>query len=291
MNDLVRLQETFEGQPLTTLTIHGRDAWIAREVGQAIGYAQRGKRFATKITGDWSDELIEGQDYQVLKGRELQAFKALFFKGTGSVPLGGNRGLLVLFESGLHLALVKTRKPEGARLRRFLADKVLPQLVRDGRFDPEREVVDGELVERVEPDPREAREQRLQRKLELEDRKFRAASLRRTIDTLRRLGTIGEDVYAAYEVSASEIALGRNLSALKPVTADDWLSPTQIGKRNGVSAYQVGRVITQLGLRGNKPGLAKAIVNKARGHDRTVTSYLYSPAAVRQIEEALGNRG
>src|SRR5690606_32845822 len=113
MNALVRCRDTFDGRALTTIDLDGRHAWVAREVGEAIGYAQRGKRFASMITGDWSGELLQGHDYAVLTGRELSAFKEGVFKGTGSVPLGGNRGLVVLFESGLHLSLVKTHKPAG----------------------------------------------------------------------------------------------------------------------------------------------------------------------------------
>jgi hypothetical protein len=117
-SDLVRLN--FEGSTLTTLRYQGRPCWIAREVGTLLGYAQAGKRLATKVTGDWSEEA-----------------------STESVP------------------------------------------------------------------------------------------------------------------------------AFAPL-------------------FQVCRVISQLGLRGNHPGLSKAIVNKAKGHERTVTSYLYSPRAVAQIEAELG---
>ena len=38
---------------------------------------------------------------------------------------------------GLHLVLAKTNLPIGKRLRRFLVDEVLPQLVRTGRYAPE----------------------------------------------------------------------------------------------------------------------------------------------------------
>jgi len=38
-------------------------------------------------------------------------------------------------------------------------------------------------------------------------------------------------------------------------------------------------------------GLARALINKARGHDRTVVSHVYSPAAVALIERELRSRG
>ncbi len=285
MSDLVYLITPFEDHPITTVTYRGRPAWIARQIGAAIGYAHGGKRFVTQITGAWGDEFIDGRDQQLVEGAELELLKSLLEPGTDPVP-GRTANLLLLFESGLHLALAKTNKPVGKRLRRFLVDEVLPQLVRDGCYLPERAVRDGELVPK-DVEARLQREQRLARKLELEDRKFKAGSLRRTVGTLHALGYVDDEVFASYEVAASEIALARDLSTLKPGTPDDWLSPTLIGQQLGVSAQKVGRVITRLGLRGNHPGLARAVVNKARGHDRTVITYLYSPAAVARIQAAL----
>lgn len=282
MTDLVQLKETFEGMPLTTMTIHDRPAWNAREVGEAIGYAQRGKRFATKITGDWSNEFTEGQDYQVITGKELLAFKDMFFKGTGSVPLASNRGMLVLFESGLHLALVKTRKAQGIRLRRFLVDKVLPQLVRTGTYSGEDE-----------PQLPQLREQRLQQKADLEARRVAvlernadANALRGAVRALHNLGQIDGATLAAYEVQAAEMVTGRDLSHLKPVGPTTWLTPTEIGSKLGLTAYRVGRLITELQLRGDFPGLARSYPHTPPHMDRPVRCYAYSAVAVRRIEAA-----
>lgn len=282
MSDLIQLKETFEGMPLTTMAIHDRPAWNAREVGEAIGYAQRGKRFASQITGDWANEFIEGHDYQVINGKELQAFKALYFKGTGSVPLASNRGMLVLFESGLHLALVKTRKAQGVRLRRFLVDKVLPQLVRTGSYRDE-----------AGPQLPALREQRLQQKADLEarrvavlERNAAAEALRQAVRALYNLGQIDVATLAAYEVRAAEVVSGRDLSHLKPVGPTTWLTPTEIGRKLGLTAYRVGRLITELGLRGDYPGLARSYPNNRPHMDRPVQCFSYSPEAVRRIESA-----
>ena len=61
MTHLVRLESDFEGKPLVTLTHDGRLAWVARQVGAALGYANRGKRLVNKITSDWADEFIAGR--------------------------------------------------------------------------------------------------------------------------------------------------------------------------------------------------------------------------------------
>lgn len=288
MNDLVRLQDTFRHKPLTTLNIHGRDGWIARQVGEAIGYAQRGKRFATKITGDWANEFIQGRDYDLITGKELEAFKALFFKGTGSVPLTSPRGMLVLYESGLNLALVKTRKPLGVELRRFLADEVMPQLARTGSYTPE--VTASEPVEELEGQ----RERRLQvqadtarRRVELMERQAKADAIRDTVRQLHELGQIDAATVAAYEVRAAELITGADLTPLRPAGPGNWLTPKQIGWKLGTTAYTIGRVITELGLREDVPGLARSYPYWLPHRDEPVRCFAYSPEAVRRIEAVL----
>ncbi len=269
----------FEGRPFTTLTYKDRLAWVAREVGAAIGYARRGKRLATMIRGEWADEFIPDHDYVVLTGEELSAFKAA--AGSGVVA-DRTAGLLLLLEPGVHLVLAKTNKEIGRRLRRFLVDRVLPQIVRTGRYDPD-----------AAPEPaidvRIARELRLARKLDLDERKFRAASLRQTGQTLRNLGRLDEDVYAACEVAATELAFGAELPVLKLET-EPWESPTSLAKRWGITVQRVGRLITAAGVRGDEQ-FSKRVLNKARGHDRTVTTFVYNEAGVARIEQALRDSG
>jgi prophage antirepressor-like protein len=183
MTALISLKSCFEDRTLTTLELDGRPCWIAREVGRTLGYEQEGLRFVTQITGRWADELIEGVDYRIVRGEELKAIKELLgtfddtgsvssncvhdpgsvstkagvapeldtperFDDTGSVPSRVNRQLLVLFESGLHIACLKTTKPLGRKLRRFLATEVLPQLARTGEYRRPRHVTELDLAER-----------------------------------------------------------------------------------------------------------------------------------------------
>jgi prophage antirepressor-like protein len=211
---LMCITSNFEGRPLSTLTYKGRPAWIAREVGALLGYSHGGKRLANKITGDWSDEFIEGHDFEVLDHNELSIFKELLELGTDSVPSRAP-SMVILFESGLHLVLAKTSKPIGQRLRRFIVDEVLPQIVRDGAYLPERRVEDGQLVsaDATTFNPRIAREQRLARRLELEDRKFKVQTLRHTIKDIK--GTVSPEAITILQVVAAEIALELDLSDLK----------------------------------------------------------------------------
>ena len=280
MNKLVNITREFEGGQLTTIVYRGRPAWIAREVGAAIGYAREGERLITNMTADWAGEFIEGTDYLVLQGSELAQFKQLIQLTTDSVG-SRSRHVTLLLEPGLHLALAKTNKPVGVRLRRFLVDEVLPQLVRDGQYLPERKAADippaiDDLKARKLA-VAEAREARLEREM-------KRRALKQLTTAMRASGTYDSDVVMTYEICTAEAATGQLFPQLKPAMDPEWQSPTQIGQRLGVSARQVGIAISALGLRGKQEGMCRAIVNKSRSTDRTVTSFLYSPKAVEMIE-------
>lgn len=296
MNQLSALTLPFEGEPLTTLTWKGQPAWIGREIGRRLGYARNGKRLVTRIRREWSDEFIEGTDYVVLNGDDLAAFKEMLGPGTQEVP-GRTASLVLLLEPGLHLVLTKTDKPVGRRLRRFLVDEVLPQLVRTGRFEPR--VHAGVVVlarPGGTPSLAERREARLLSQAETRrqwvdfcDRKLKVATLHRAIDRYRASVDLPDDVATALEVTAAEIALGADLAAIKPET-ERWVSPTQIAKRWGVSVQKVGRVISAVGIRGDER-YSKRVVNKARGHDRVVFTFVYNDAGEALIDDALAGEG
>ncbi len=130
MADVERISSEFEGRILTTLMYDGRPCWIAREIGRFLGYSRDGRRLAAKITGGWSEHLIEGYDYAVLQGSELETFRAALLVGdTGTRPSRSHRRLVLLYEPGLHLVLARTSKPVAHRLRHFLVDEVLPHLL------------------------------------------------------------------------------------------------------------------------------------------------------------------
>ena len=213
-----RINSEFEGKTLATLTYQGRPCWLARDIGRVLDYSRDGRRLVAKISGKWSYEFIEGHDYAVLRGDELAEFKASLLVGaTGTAPSRYQRSLMLLFESGLHLALNLTFKPAGLRLRRFLMDEVLPRMTGKSRPWPTqtpRNVVFAPHRGRA-LDRKALREQRLLAQYELSRRVFQSESLRRTVQTLAHLGRISDDQAQTYEVLATEIALGTELPGLR----------------------------------------------------------------------------
>jgi len=152
----------FRGHPVRRLTFRDELAFVAREVGAALGYEEAGKRFASKVTGDWSNELKEGVHWHRVKGEELRRLKAALRLGAGPVPtrlgaapvpsgtppagldaapvpsdaLARVPEVILLTEQGLNLALMRSGQPIAAEFRNWLASEVVPAIARTGRYDP-----------------------------------------------------------------------------------------------------------------------------------------------------------
>ena len=125
---LMKYDAMFEGKSLTFHVFRDKICVIAAELGAALGYAEKG--LTKRILDEWKDEFIEGRDYDVFEGQDLKAFKRLVpHRGTSGVASRA-RSVLVLYESGVDLVALKTEKELGKRLRRLLADEVLPKLRR-----------------------------------------------------------------------------------------------------------------------------------------------------------------
>ena len=130
-NALVRLVTTFEGHSLTIIEIGGEPHWLARQVGEALGYTDNGRSFTTRLTGEWSDELVADVDYHLLTGESLATVKALL----GPEVIAPNTpSLLILTQQGVFAAAMLSRQPKARELRRWLSAEVLPQIAATGGY-------------------------------------------------------------------------------------------------------------------------------------------------------------
>lgn len=202
------------------------------------------------------------------------------WKGVGSDPTpSGVQEIITLSEEGLFFYLSRSDKPAALPFQKKVAGEILPSIRRTGSYS----------VKQMKPAGKdrklalsEAREARLNRKLKID-------TLEKTLKRLH--GKVSEEALTSLEVSVAEIALERELPWLKPAVAlADWQSPKQIADRLGTTKMDVGRAISHLGLRGDIDGISKSIINKAEHCDRNVVSYLYSPDAIRQIEDYLADK-
>ena len=142
--NLIRVD--FPGQPFAGYYFRGRPCWIASDVGRVLGYAKEGRALINIMRDDWG-EMVAGTDVDTLSGHDLAEFKASLVDGQKNWSSKINRSLTVLYQSGLDMVCVKTEKPVGKKLRRFLVDKVFPSL-RDGTL-VERPKVIPEAIEEI----------------------------------------------------------------------------------------------------------------------------------------------
>jgi len=136
MNGLMRIEKVFEGQAIAAYLWEEKPVWIAKELGRVMGYSEDGKGLLRNIQ-EWKEELIEGTDLELLEGERLAKFR----DGLGRISPQATPdvspfapSLLILKESGFHLVCIKSGKPVGIRLRRWLADEVMPSLLRSGSY-------------------------------------------------------------------------------------------------------------------------------------------------------------
>jgi hypothetical protein len=219
MSTLAHLTLSFEGRPLTTITLGGVAGWPAHEIGELLGYAHGGRRLVNAITGEWASEFIENHDYIVITGKELAAVKAAVNGTREAVSPYANK-VIMLLEPGLDLVLLKTSKAIGRRLRRFLVDEILPRLRRgDGIPAPgtEKAHAPAKAPEGPMTGLKELRELRLWNQADLADRRFRSAAVSSIGRWLHSLGRIDTDALVRFEVASAQIALSRAPAGAMPV--------------------------------------------------------------------------
>lgn len=202
--------------------------------------------------------LVEGTDYEV-------------FANPGENPSGGRpRTEYVLsLDAAKHIALAE-KNEKGREVRAYFI-----------RCEKRLRVATPML------DWRSKREERLAAQADTAARKLKIAAFERFLI----LG--GDHVTAPMRqvVGAKivEIATGEPATMLLPADARaDWKTPTEIATDLYTNANVIGRIISDLGLK-NSPD-SEAITNKAKHHDRQVTSYRYSPMAVERIANAFRER-
>jgi len=99
----------FEGRPVRVVTDAQGEPWfVAADVAQSLDY-----RMASDMTRSLDDDE----------------------KGTQTVRTpSGDQEMLVINESGLYSAILKSRKPEAKRFKRWVTREVLPAIRKTGRY-------------------------------------------------------------------------------------------------------------------------------------------------------------
>jgi prophage antirepressor-like protein len=119
----------FEGVRAHVYVFRGRPCMLAPEAGAALGYTAGGFR---KCLDDWQKqgEVTQPKHFEVLRGKELEEFRTLAGASVESTLPAKATQTTVIYEAGLHMVCLLTKRPLGRKLRHLLSDEVLPKLSR-----------------------------------------------------------------------------------------------------------------------------------------------------------------
>ncbi len=260
----------FFSMPITRLELDGKSAWIAREIGRALGYARGGDKLSRNIARRWTKDFVAGVDYDRLTGARLEQLRGL-------VPrLRRTRRVMILFRSGLEKVLSRAPFEIAHPLSTWLKDQmeVHKEMVGDAAQ------ADAGFLEDRRLRLAEAREERLASEQ-------RARGLLLLLDAIAETAT--EEEVKLYQIKLAQELSGRDFTSLLPAKMERFARPTEIARRNDTTIQRVGRIITQLNLRDPEahPDQVEAYANLAPGTGRVVTCYRYGPDAVQKIESEL----
>jgi prophage antirepressor-like protein len=263
----------FEGKRVTAYVFRGRLTWIAINVGDALGYDNGGKDLPDVIRKAWSDEFVEGVDFAVLTGEELKEFKAVMGL-TERHSVSRAPALMVLYETGLDLVCLRTERPLGKKLRRMIAEEVLPKLRRGDTILPAGAAAPPALPVHV---------------IEMQvASQFIEAS--RGLLALMSPAVSQEAKDAAIANVFAKATGARVVPLLPQLPAGEWLRPEEIARRAtkqlgwDVNSSNVGRAITALGLRGDKEH-CRTVMDQKSHADGQVEAHMYDEHAVTRIIE------
>lgn len=114
------IEFAFDGSPVRVLLVESAPWWVASDIAQALEY---------RIAGDMTRNLDDDE------------------KGTQIVrTLGGEQDMLIINESGLYSAILRSRKASAKRFKKWVTAEVLPSIRKYG----------GYVMPNTQPDPEPA---------------------------------------------------------------------------------------------------------------------------------------
>lgn len=266
----------FEGRPLTTLRYRGRPVWLAKEVGRELGYSSDGRRLIVNIREKWSEEFVEGVDFIKVEGDELRDIKALLGlvseSDTSRAP-----SLLLLTESGFHLACLKTNQPIGVKLRRWLADEVLPKLARG-------ETASACSASSAPADAKLLVAARREERLALTEKRRTSELVFKIVGSMTGLSARARD---GLLVKAIEPLVPDGVAGFLPKVEERWLTITEAAGFFRVSAQRAGGARKRAGVEGNVEGVCEVRLGQSPHSSRQVEQTLVTPRGAALIGRQL----
>jgi prophage antirepressor-like protein len=246
-NKLIQVKtERFFDKDIHVLSYNGNDYFIAREVGEALEYADP-KYMTTKIHDEWADEFIEGVDYIYLEGESFNDFRANF-AGDDRLPQNvlspKARNITILSEQGVQIVCLKSETNKAKEFRRWVAE--LLSNIRKG------------IQPQIVSQNNQTNNNKLDlayKRLESQNKKLEAQNKKLAFDLLKFASkqNFSQDQIQALTAHLTQEIVGKSIpNLLPPAPKEKFYSPTEMGNILGLTGIAVGKLLMSLGLHGSQ---------------------------------------
>ena len=196
-------------------------------------------------------------------------------KGTQIVRTpGGQQELTTISESGLYSAILKSRKPEAKKFKKWVTAEVLPSIRKTGQYSS--------------PSPKGASRPRYAKSNDGLDKLRTANAIKLAEETAARLcarfPSLGESARQVIFAKIINPIAGDEILAL-PQVVETLKKAGDVGAMLGVSANMIGRLANRHGLKTSEYGENR--LDKSPYSDKQVEAFHYNAKAVERLRELI----
>ncbi len=234
----------FERMAVRVVFIDGNPWWVAKDV---------------------CDILSLGNVTEALRGLDEDELTSVILKSGGQ-----SREMKVINEAGLYSLILRSRKPDAKRFKRWLTHELLPTIRKTGSY-----ALPGSKLSK-----NDKKEELSRKRLEVMERNANcrmAQMILKGIETFKDVMT--SESKTVFMAKYGELVAETDMSHLLPKSTEAMYSATDIGKECGVSAQVIGKVATSHDL---KSPMGKAgdygywIRSKSRYSSKEVMTFVYN---------------
>ncbi|WP_308719025.1 Bro-N domain-containing protein [Komagataeibacter xylinus] len=197
----------FKGHEIRTVLVDGKPAFVGKDVGERLGYADPTNAMKLHCRG-------------VVKRHPIVD------------SLGRTQNARIIFEPDVLRLIIKSKLPEAEEFERWVFDEVLPSIRKTGSYG---------AIKAPEQKPKRIRKPAFDVAFE---RCLRVASHLSNLDENQRLLMAARGTKELSGVNPLELM---GVTSVAAPTQDNYLTPTQIGKEIGLSPIATNKLITTIG--------------------------------------------
>lgn len=283
------LSEKFQSHDIRVVWMDGEPHWMFDAATKLAGH----KTVKTTMTIVGRHAEFKDVAYmRTLKGAQYQDLRTMGEKFALNFGLSAKARQISLFtEAGLWLLIDKSDSEIGREYRRKFSADVAPQIARDGRYDPEREVVGGQLMSKGTPPHgipvKEAApfSERLRGLEAIERIVYTVSPRNRSQFVMKAIAGLFPSGRSGRRAAATDLVHADAPAALLEPPGPGWKAASLLIEEHGCSRRAFSAIVKELGLKGN-PDMVYVAYGPTRYDARTLVPHTwYSPEAQRLIAE------